>query len=121
LPKSILEQQHLPYSSIPINPDKTIQVKTTTADLLPNDGDFYGSITKPIIPENNKKKNQIYLMLNGLWKLMDQICDNCGKTVEGLVKVSGPKDSYTFAKSWCFACVYDKGLRESNSRKTRNQ
>jgi hypothetical protein len=52
---------------------------------------------------------------------VDQICDNCGRTVEGLVKVSGPKDLDTFPRSWCFACVYDKGLRESTSRKTRNQ
>jgi len=57
LPKSIVEQVHLPYFPFPINPGKTIQVKIKTADLLPNDGDFYGSIPKPIIPEEHKKKN----------------------------------------------------------------
>lgn len=58
LPKSALETQIIPYSpNTPINPGKTIQVKTVTADLLHNDGDFYGSISKPIIPENNKKKS----------------------------------------------------------------
>ena len=49
---------------------------------------------------------------------MDQICDNCKRTVEGLVKVSGAQDLYMFAKSWCFACVYEKGLADYESRKS---
>jgi hypothetical protein len=48
---------------------------------------------------------------------MDQICDNCKRTVEGLLKVSGSEDLYTFPKAWCFACVYEKGFADYESRK----
>ena len=45
---------------------------------------------------------------------MDQICDKCGKSVQGLVKVSEPED--TFPKNWCFSCVYEMGLADYNER-----
>ena len=47
---------------------------------------------------------------------MDQKCDKCNKTVEGLVKVLGPEDLYTYPKHWYFACVYEKGLADYNER-----
>jgi hypothetical protein len=49
---------------------------------------------------------------------LDQICDNCKRTVEGLVAVAGPGDLYQIEKRWCFACVYEKGLAEYEFRKS---
>jgi hypothetical protein len=49
---------------------------------------------------------------------MEQVCDKCGQNVEGLIKVSGPEDLYTYPKGWCFSCVYEKGLADFNKRKT---
>jgi hypothetical protein len=48
---------------------------------------------------------------------MNQICDNCEMSVEGLVQVSGPEDLYTFEKGWCFACVYEMGMIDFGKRK----
>ena len=47
---------------------------------------------------------------------MDQRCDKCGRSVEGLVKVAEPEDAYNYYKHWCFACVYEKGLADYNER-----
>lgn len=49
---------------------------------------------------------------------MDLLCNKCGKTVQGLVKVSESEDLYTFPKGWCFACVYEKGLADFNKSKS---
>jgi recombinational DNA repair protein RecR len=49
---------------------------------------------------------------------MEQICDNCKRTVEGLVAVAGPGDLYKIERRWCFACVYEKGLADYESRKS---
>ena len=47
---------------------------------------------------------------------MEQICDKCGKTVLGVVRVSEPQDLYRYTKDWCFACVYEKGLNDFDKR-----
>jgi hypothetical protein len=52
---------------------------------------------------------------------MSQECSNCGKKVEGLVSVAGPEDLYNFYKTWCFACVYEKGLADYNKRKDQDK
>jgi recombinational DNA repair protein RecR len=49
---------------------------------------------------------------------MNQICDNCKRSVEGLVAVAGPADLYQIEKRWCFACVYEKALADYESRKS---
>ena len=41
---------------------------------------------------------------------MDQKCDKCGQSIEGLVKIAEPEYAYNHYKHWCFACVYEKGL-----------
>ena len=48
---------------------------------------------------------------------MDQICDNCRQSVKGLIKVAGHDDLYMYEKNWCFACVYEKALSDTKSRK----
>ncbi len=49
---------------------------------------------------------------------MEQICDKCGKSVRDVVRVSEPENLYSYTKDWCFACVYEKGLSDSNKRKS---
>ncbi|MFI5425242.1 MAG: hypothetical protein WCF14_00335 [Nitrososphaeraceae archaeon] len=48
---------------------------------------------------------------------MEQVCDKCGKTVSGVVRVSEPQDLYSYTRDWCFACVYEKGQTDFNERK----
>ncbi len=48
---------------------------------------------------------------------MEQVCDKCGKTVSGVVRVSEPRDLYSYTRDWCFACVYEKGQTDFNERK----
>ena len=49
--------------------------------------------------------------------IMEQVCDKCGKTVSGVVRVSEPQDLYSYTRDWCFACVYKKGQTDFNERK----
>jgi hypothetical protein len=48
---------------------------------------------------------------------MEQICDKCGKPVCCVVRVSEPRDLYSYTKDWCFACVYEKGQTDFNEHK----
>jgi hypothetical protein len=50
---------------------------------------------------------------------MEQVCDKCGKSVCGLVRVSEPRlfPLYSYTKDWCFACVYEKGQTDFNEHK----
>jgi hypothetical protein len=47
---------------------------------------------------------------------MEQVCDKCGKTVSGVVRVSEPQDLYSYTRDWCFACVYEKGQTDLNEQ-----
>jgi hypothetical protein len=48
---------------------------------------------------------------------MEQVCDKCGRTVSGVVRVSEPQDLFSYTRDWCFACVYEKGQTDLNERK----
>ncbi len=48
---------------------------------------------------------------------MEQVCDKCGKTVWGVVRVLEAQDLYSYTKDWCFAYVYEKGQSDFNERK----
>lgn len=61
--------------------------------------------------------NLVSININGFSStFMEQVCDKCGKTVSGVVRVSEPQDLYSYTKNWCFACVYEKGLTDFNKR-----
>ena len=50
---------------------------------------------------------------------MDQKCDKCGQSVEGLVKVLNLKTHITITNTGVLLVFYEKGLNDFSKRKSK--